>query len=139
MVSLQTLSCSISMLQVCRSAGYFEHALYVAQASKQPAIYLDILVEDCRKWEEALAFLGGEPREEAATALKKYGKVSSLPPIHPFPLPGTPSYLLSKKLEQCYLEGISDSQRLHASAICGLLIRWLSPPSHQGLNQGGKF
>jgi len=66
----------IPSLQVCRSAGYYEHALYVAQASKQPATYLDILVEDCQKWDEALAFLGGEPREESAAALSKYGKVS---------------------------------------------------------------
>lgn len=84
----------VSALQVCRSAGYFEHALYVAQASKQPAIYLDILVEDCRKWDEALAFLGGEPREEAAAALKKYGEVSFSSPLTSS---STSFYLYSEK------------------------------------------
>lgn len=60
---------------MCRAAGYFEHALYVAQAAEQPEVYLDVLVEDCRSWDEALAYLQSLPRSEAAAALQKYGKV----------------------------------------------------------------
>lgn len=41
--------------QVCRSAGYHEHALYVALAAGEPATYLDILLEDCGRWGAAQA------------------------------------------------------------------------------------
>ena len=61
--------------QVCRAAGYFEHALFVAQAAQQPQMYLDILLEDCQSYDEALAYLQDLPRQEAAAALQKYGKV----------------------------------------------------------------
>ena len=37
-------------LQVCRGAGYHEHALYVALAAEEPQVYLDILLEDCQRW-----------------------------------------------------------------------------------------
>lgn len=69
---------------MCRSAGYFEHALYVAQAAQLPGVYLDILVEDCRSWDEALAHLQGLPLESAATALQKHGKVGSPGPSRTF-------------------------------------------------------
>ncbi|KAK9806296.1 hypothetical protein WJX72_009074 [[Myrmecia] bisecta] len=61
-------------VKVCRAAGYFEHALFVAQAAGEAQWYLDILLEDCANYDEALAYLQGLPRREAAAALKKYGK-----------------------------------------------------------------
>ena len=64
--------------QVCRGAGYFEQALHVAQAAGQPQWYLDILLEDMGAWDEALAYLQALPRQEAAAALQKYGKVGAL-------------------------------------------------------------
>ena len=43
--------------QVCRAAGYYEHALAVAQAAAEPEWCLEILLEDCRQFDEALDFL----------------------------------------------------------------------------------
>jgi hypothetical protein len=60
--------------QVCRSAGYFEHALAVAQAAGEPEWCLEILLEDCRQFDEALDFLRGLPRPQAAAALHRHGK-----------------------------------------------------------------
>lgn len=62
-------------LQVCRAAGYYDHALYVAHAAHEPEWYLDILVDDCGKFDDALAYLQNLARQEAAAALKKHGKV----------------------------------------------------------------
>lgn len=63
------------LLQVCRSAGYFEHALFVAQAATETEWYLDILLEDLHAWDDALAYLQDLARQQAAAALKKHGKV----------------------------------------------------------------
>ena len=64
------------LVQVCRAAGYYDHALYVAHAAHEPEWYLDILVDDCGKFDDALAYLQNLARQEAAAALKKHGKVS---------------------------------------------------------------
>ncbi|EFN56788.1 hypothetical protein CHLNCDRAFT_144280 [Chlorella variabilis] len=61
-------------IKVCRSAGYYEHALYVALAAGEPHTYLDILLEDCARFGEGLEFIKGLSRREAAAALQKYGK-----------------------------------------------------------------
>ncbi|PSC75564.1 vacuolar -sorting-associated 11-like protein [Micractinium conductrix] len=61
-------------IKVCRSAGYFEHALYVALAAGESRAYLDILLEDCQRYLEGLEFIRGLPRQQAATVLPKYGK-----------------------------------------------------------------
>lgn len=65
-------------VQVCRSAGYYEHALAVAQAASEPEWCLEILLEDCRQYDEALAFLRGLPRQQAAAALHRHGKARPL-------------------------------------------------------------
>ena len=62
-------------VQVCRSAGYYEHALAVSQAASEPEWYLDILLEDCQQYDEALAYLQKLPRQQAAAALTRHGKV----------------------------------------------------------------
>lgn len=64
--------------QVCRSAGYYEHALHVAQAAGEPEWYLDILLEDCQQYDEALAYLQDLHRQQAAAALTRHGKVGGL-------------------------------------------------------------
>ena len=61
--------------QVCRAAGYYEHALAVAQAAGEPEWYLDILLEDCHSYDEALVYLQSLPRQQAAAALGRHGKV----------------------------------------------------------------
>ncbi len=65
-------------VQVCRAAGYYEHALAVAQAAGEPEWYLDILLEDCHSYDEALVYLQSLPRQQAATALGRHGKVGVL-------------------------------------------------------------
>lgn len=60
---------------MCRAAGYFQHALFVSQAAAETEWYLDILLEDMRSWDDALAYLQDLPRQQAAAALRKHGKV----------------------------------------------------------------
>ena len=62
-------------MQVCRTAGYYQHALFVSQAAAETEWYLDILLEDMQSWDDALAYLQDLPRQQAAAALKKHGKV----------------------------------------------------------------
>ncbi len=69
--------------QVCRSAGYFEHALAVAQAASEPEWCLEILLEDCRQFDEALDFLRGLARQQAAAALHRHGKARPSAWSHP--------------------------------------------------------
>lgn len=61
---------------MCRAAGYYQHALFVSQAAAETQWYLDILLEDMQSWDDALAYLQSLPRQQAAAALKKHGKVS---------------------------------------------------------------
>lgn len=48
----------------------------MAQAAKEPEWYLDILLEDCQQFDEALAYLQDLPRQQAAAALTRHGKVT---------------------------------------------------------------
>ena len=64
------------MSQVCRAAGYFEHALDVARAAGEHELYLDILLEDCSGFDEALTYLQTLPASQAASVLQKHGKAS---------------------------------------------------------------
>ena len=48
---------SLHDAQVLRSAGYFSHALWVASAAQQSDWMLDILLDDCSSYDEAIAFL----------------------------------------------------------------------------------
>jgi hypothetical protein len=66
-----------ALVQVCRTAGYYQHALFVSQAAAETEWYLDILLEDMQSWDDALAYLQDLPRQQAAAALKKHGKVCS--------------------------------------------------------------
>ena len=56
----------------------------MARAAQHSETVLDILIEDCKEWDEAIAHLQAVPRKDAASYLQKYGKVifdalSSLP------------------------------------------------------------
>ncbi|BDA46644.1 Vacuolar protein sorting-associated protein 11 homolog [Coccomyxa sp. Obi] len=61
-------------VKVCRAAGYYEHALAVTQAAGEPEWYLDILLEDCHSYDEALVYLQSLPRQQSAAALGRHGK-----------------------------------------------------------------
>ncbi|KAL6781149.1 VPS11 [Auxenochlorella protothecoides x Auxenochlorella symbiontica] len=63
-----------AVVQVCRAAGYFSHALAVARAAGDDTTYLDVLLEDCGRWDEGLDHMRGMGRRAAAAALLKHGK-----------------------------------------------------------------
>ncbi|GAX83865.1 hypothetical protein CEUSTIGMA_g11290.t1 [Chlamydomonas eustigma] len=60
--------------KVLRAAGYYSHALWVASASKQSDWVLEILLDDCANYDDAISFLDTLPRKERASALRRYGK-----------------------------------------------------------------
>ncbi len=45
-------------IKVCRSAGYFQHAIYLAEKHKQHDSYLKIQLEDIRDYAKALVYIG---------------------------------------------------------------------------------
>jgi len=62
-------------IKVCRSSGYYDHALYVAERSNETGWYLRILLEDCQRYEDALHYLSSIDSKDAVDSLKKYGKM----------------------------------------------------------------
>jgi hypothetical protein len=62
-------------IKVCRSSGYYDHALYVAEHAGETSWYLRILLEDCQRYEDALTYLSNLSSHRAVEALKKYGKM----------------------------------------------------------------
>lgn len=61
-------------VRVCRAAGYYQHALYVAKRAGEHESYLKILLEDLGRYEEALLYISSLPLYEEAVTLKQYGK-----------------------------------------------------------------
>ena len=49
----------------------------MAQAAGEPLWYLEILVDDCKLYDEALTYLGSLPRRQAAQAVHTFGQVRS--------------------------------------------------------------
>ncbi|KYR00557.1 RING zinc finger-containing protein [Tieghemostelium lacteum] len=68
-------------IKVCRQAGYYEHALFLASKNNRHEWYLKILLEDLSEHRKALHYIQTLEFEEADKNLKKYGKtlVSELP------------------------------------------------------------
>ncbi|PKA52706.1 hypothetical protein AXF42_Ash001687 [Apostasia shenzhenica] len=62
-------------IRVCRSAGYHEHAMYVAKKSERHEWYLKILLEDLSCYEEALQYIDSLEANQAGVTLKEYGKI----------------------------------------------------------------
>ncbi|CAM6101360.1 unnamed protein product [Calypogeia fissa] len=62
-------------VRVCRSAGYYQHALYVAKRAGEHESYLKILLEDLGRYDEALQYISSLPFYEEAVTLKQYGKI----------------------------------------------------------------
>lgn len=61
-------------INVCRQAGYYEHAVYLAKTYNQPEEYLRIQIEDREEWKDAVSYIRTLGLESAETNLKKYGK-----------------------------------------------------------------
>lgn len=68
-------------ISVCRQAGYFEHAIYLAEKFQEHDMYLDIVIEDMKKYDIALKYIKRLGHYEADKNLQKYSKtlLSHLP------------------------------------------------------------
>ncbi|CCM05130.1 uncharacterized protein FIBRA_07338 [Fibroporia radiculosa] len=68
-------------IRVCRQAGYFEHATYLAKKYERHEDYLRIQIEDAGNYRDALVYLRRLGTEAAETNLARYGRamLSSLP------------------------------------------------------------
>ncbi|KAI9312216.1 hypothetical protein BX666DRAFT_1866701 [Dichotomocladium elegans] len=61
-------------ISVCRQAGYYKHAMYLAEKFHEHDLYLDIVIEDIRDYETALSYIRKLSPYEAENSLKKYCK-----------------------------------------------------------------
>ena len=61
-------------IRVCRQAGYYDHAVSLAQKFDQPEEYLRIQVEDREQWVDAVAYIRTLGQEDAERNLRRYGK-----------------------------------------------------------------
>lgn len=62
-------------IRVCRSAGYHEHAMYVAKKAERHEWYLKILLEDLGSYQEALQYISCLEPNQAGVTLQEYGKI----------------------------------------------------------------
>ncbi|XP_072041834.1 vacuolar protein sorting-associated protein 11 homolog [Amphiura filiformis] len=62
-------------IKVCRQAGYYEHALFLAEKHNQHNLYLKIQLEDIKDYQKALTYIAKLDFEEAMDNMKKYGKM----------------------------------------------------------------
>ncbi|KAI5122199.1 hypothetical protein M0805_002688 [Coniferiporia weirii] len=62
-------------IRVCRQAGYFEHAGYLAKKYKRHEDYLRIQVEDSANYRDALAYVRRLDPEATENNLARYGRV----------------------------------------------------------------
>ncbi|KAF8764622.1 Vacuolar protein sorting-associated protein like [Argiope bruennichi] len=62
-------------MKVCRQAGYYSHALYLAEQHNQHDWYLKILLEDLKDYDKALKYISKLDFEAAEGNMKTYGKV----------------------------------------------------------------
>ncbi len=61
-------------IAMCRQGGYFEQAAYLATKHGENELVIDILVEDLKKYAEALQFIWRLPAESAYPVLMKYAR-----------------------------------------------------------------
>lgn len=62
-------------IRVCRQAGYFEHASYLAKKYKRHEDYLRIQVEDAANYKDALAYVRKLDPEASENNLARYGRI----------------------------------------------------------------
>ncbi|XP_078494941.1 vacuolar protein sorting-associated protein 11 homolog [Ciona intestinalis] len=61
-------------IRVCRQAGYYKHALQLAEKHHKHKWYLKIQLEDTHQYRRALSYIRQLPFKEAENSLKRYGK-----------------------------------------------------------------
>jgi vacuolar protein sorting-associated protein 11 len=62
-------------IRVCRTAGYHEHAMFMAKKSGRHELYLKILLEDLGEYDEALQYISSIEQNQAGMTVKEYGKI----------------------------------------------------------------
>ncbi|KAM3588477.1 Vacuolar protein sorting-associated protein 11 [Umbelopsis sp. WA50703] len=62
-------------ITVCRQAGYFEHAVYLAERFEEHDLYLNIMLLDMHNYQAALAYIAKLGPSEADKNLQKYSKI----------------------------------------------------------------
>ncbi|TPX44023.1 hypothetical protein SeMB42_g03800 [Synchytrium endobioticum] len=60
-------------IRVCRQAGYFDHALWLAEKHGQHDLYMAIQVEDLKDYSLTVEYLASLSPTEAVRAFKRYG------------------------------------------------------------------
>lgn len=60
---------------MCRQGGYYEQAAYLATKYGDNEMVIDILIEDCKRYAEALQYIWRLPSESAYPVLMKYARV----------------------------------------------------------------
>ncbi|XP_028664283.1 vacuolar protein sorting-associated protein 11 homolog [Erpetoichthys calabaricus] len=61
-------------IKVLRQAGYYQHAVFLAERHDQHEWYLKIQLEDIKNYQEALCYIGRLPFDQAESNMKRYGK-----------------------------------------------------------------
>ncbi|ORE02913.1 hypothetical protein BCV72DRAFT_40818 [Rhizopus microsporus var. microsporus] len=61
-------------INVCRQASYYDHAVYLAEKFQEHGMYLDIIIEDMKKYPAALAYIRKLGPHEADRHLQRYSK-----------------------------------------------------------------
>ncbi|MCO5613916.1 hypothetical protein L7F22_068196 [Adiantum nelumboides] len=61
-------------IRVCRQAGYFQHAAYLAQRYHQPDEYIRIQIEDVGNYLDAMRYVRSLPLPDAQRNLYRYGR-----------------------------------------------------------------
>ncbi|KAL2891201.1 Vacuolar protein sorting-associated protein 11 -like protein [Ceratocystis lukuohia] len=62
-------------ISMCRQGGYFEQAAYLAEQHGETEMVVDILVEDSKKYKDALDFICHQHPDTAFPCLMKYARV----------------------------------------------------------------
>lgn len=62
-------------IAMCRQGGYYDQAAYLARKHGETDLVVDILVEDSKKYAEALDFIWHQDPEVAYPSLQKYARV----------------------------------------------------------------
>jgi len=60
-------------INVCRQAGYFEHAIYLAEAFKYYDLYINIQVEDLHNYHDVISYMDKLPFKIVETNINRYG------------------------------------------------------------------
>lgn len=60
-------------INVCRQAGYFEHAIYLAEAYKYYDLYINIQVEDLHNYHDVITYMNKLPFKIVENNINRYG------------------------------------------------------------------